>query len=384
MEYQSQETRVRTVCLLILTAIALAVSLYLLRPVMIPFVISAFFAFALMPFVDYLVKKIKIPQAIAVMVVLFFSFGLLFVFSALIVKSTTQFAENADAYQQIVESNISKVIDGLERKPDKKPVVEYDARLSGQRRELLKEGDNINSSQLSSGEPIETDINMFSAIRDELNAFLQKGYIQQQVLRISKMLADILSQGLLIFIFVLFIMMGSKTRTKPVGGVWGEVEKKIRFFLVKKIMLSGTTGVLVSLVLKFLGIKFAMFFGFLTFLLNFIPSIGSVIATILPVPMAFLHINFGVGLVAMTLLIPGAIQFLIGNVIEPKIMGDTLDLHPVVILMSLIFWGMIWGIVGMLLAVPITAIIKILLERSELTSAIADVMAGRLDKLRAE
>ncbi len=86
----------------------------------------------------------------------------------------------------------------------------------------------------------------------------------------------------------------------------------------------------------------------------------------------------------MTLLIPGAIQFVIGSVLEPKIMREALDLHPVVILMALIFWGMIYGIVGMLLVTPITAITKILLERSELTSSIADVMAGRLDGLMSE
>ena len=182
----------------------------------------------------------------------------------------------------------------------------------------------------------------------------------------------------------MFLCWDQNPVKKPVSGVWGEVENKIRFFLIKKVILSAATGFLVGLVLKILGIKFAIFFGFLSFMLNFIPSIGSIIATLLPLPMAFLHGNFGVGLVLMTLLIPGTIQFIIGSVLEPKIMGDALDLHPVVILMALIFWGMIWGIVGMLLATPITAIIKILLEKSELTSSIADLMAGRLDGLMEE
>ena len=75
--------------------------------------------------------------------------------------------------------------------------------------------------------------------------------------------------------------------------------------------------------------------------------------------------------------IPGIIQFAIGNVLEPKIMGDSLDLHPVVILMALIFWGMLCGIVGMLLAVPLTAIMKIILEKIEITQPIANIFAGR-------
>ena len=70
-----------------------------------------------------------------------------------------------------------------------------------------------------------------------------------------------------------------------------------------------------------------------------------------------------------------------GSVMEPKIMGESLDLHPVSIILALMVWGMLWGIVGMLLATPLTAIIKILLERLELTAPIGDLLAGRLDRL---
>ena len=69
---------------------------------------------------------------------------------------------------------------------------------------------------------------------------------------------------------------------------------------------------------------------------------------------------------------------MIGNIIEPLIMGDHLDLHPVVILLSLIFWGLIWGITGMLLAAPITAILKIVCDRFKMTRPIAELLAGRL------
>jgi AI-2 transport protein TqsA len=100
--------------------------------------------------------------------------------------------------------------------------------------------------------------------------------------------------------------------------------------------------------------------------------------------MVFLHENFSIGIVIMVLLIPGTIQFTIGSIIEPKIMGDDLDLHPVVLLMALIFWGMIWGIVGMLLATPMTAMLKILLQRNEMTAPVADIMAGRLDRLHSD
>ena len=90
------------------------------------------------------------------------------------------------------------------------------------------------------------------------------------------------------------------------------------------------------------------------------------------------------GAAAAAILVPAAIQGTMGNAIEPKFMGDSLDLHPIVILISLIFWGMLWGIVGMLLATPITAILKLFLAKFEGSRPVAELLAGRLDMLDVE
>jgi AI-2 transport protein TqsA len=81
----------------------------------------------------------------------------------------------------------------------------------------------------------------------------------------------------------------------------------------------------------------------------------------------------------LAIAIPGAIQFVTGNIIQPRFMGSALDLHPVIVLMALIFFGMIWGIVGAFLAVPITAVIRIVLEKIPDTRPVAELLAGRLD-----
>ena len=83
----------------------------------------------------------------------------------------------------------------------------------------------------------------------------------------------------------------------------------------------------------------------------------------------------------LAIAVPAAIQAVMGNLVEPRMMGDSLDLHPVTILMSLIFWGMLWGVVGMLLATPITAVLKIFLERFEGTRPLANLLAGRRPRL---
>jgi AI-2 transport protein TqsA len=80
----------------------------------------------------------------------------------------------------------------------------------------------------------------------------------------------------------------------------------------------------------------------------------------------------------MIVVLPGVVQFTVGSVVEPLVMGEGLDLHPVAILMALVFWGLLWGIVGMLLAAPITAVLRIVLGRVELTRPVAELLAGRL------
>ena len=139
-----------------------------------------------------------------------------------------------------------------------------------------------------------------------------------------------------------------------------------------------------GLTLLILDVPLAMVFGLLAFLLNFIPNIGSAIATLLPLPVVLVDPQVSALSAILALAIPGAIQGVMGNVVEPRMMGDSLDLHPVAILMSLIFWGMLWGVIGMLLATPITAVLKIFLERFDGSRPLAELMAGRLNGLTEE
>jgi AI-2 transport protein TqsA len=191
----------------------------------------------------------------------------------------------------------------------------------------------------------------------------------------------LISNGLLVLIFMIFMISGKGTYKAPIGSLWWEVETRIKRYVFTMMFTSGVTGLLVGLILEILGVKFGWMFGFLAFMLNFIPNIGSVIATLLPLPVALIDPQLGIVSKVLVLVIPGCIQFTIGNLLQPKMMGESLDLHPVVVLLSLIFFGTIWGIIGMFLAVPITAVLKILLQRFGYTRAIADLIAGKTDVL---
>ncbi len=162
------------------------------------------------------------------------------------------------------------------------------------------------------------------------------------------------------------------------------MEDRIRSYLVTMTTLSAVTGVAGRRGPVDLRRTRRNLFGLLTFLLNFIPNVGSFISILLPVPIVFLSPSFTTLQAISAICIPAIIQFAIGNFIQPKLMGNHMKLHPVVILMALIFWGTLWGVVGAFLAVPITTIIRIACDRHPFTKPIADLMAGHLNALRDE
>ena len=202
--------------------------------------------------------------------------------------------------------------------------------------------------------------------------------VGQMLLATSRAVMQILSNGMLILIFLCFLLAGKAMTPQPRRGVEGKARDQIRRYIVTKVTISLATGVLVGLALWIIGVEFALVFGLLAFLLNFIPSIGSIIATLLPLPVVLVNPYVSTTTVVLAIAVPGAIQLALGSVLEPRILGRSLNLHPIVIIMALIFWGMLWGIVGMLLAVPMTAIAKLLLERTERGAPLAALFGGRL------
>jgi AI-2 transport protein TqsA len=159
---------------------------------------------------------------------------------------------------------------------------------------------------------------------------------------------------------------------------------QVRRYIVIKVAVSTMTGLLVWVSLTLIGLKPAGVFGMLAFLLNFIPSIGSIISTLLPIPLAVAQFADRPWLIVFVVAVPGIIQMIIGNVIEPKLMGDELNLHPVTILLALSFWGLLWGIAGMFLAAPMTALLRIVLMQSEMLRPIGKLLAGELPGSRVD
>jgi predicted PurR-regulated permease PerM len=140
-----------------------------------------------------------------------------------------------------------------------------------------------------------------------------------------------------------------------------------------KTLVSLATGILVTIALAIIGVDYPILWGLLAFLLNFIPTFGSILAAVPPVLLAV--VQLGVGEAFFIAIFYVLVNVIVGSVLEPRFMGRGLDLSSLVVFLSLVFWGWILGPVGMLLSVPLTIMVKIALENSEDTRWIG-VMLG--------
>ncbi len=155
-----------------------------------------------------------------------------------------------------------------------------------------------------------------------------------------------------------------------------KIEWSIARYLGIKTIVSLLTGLLSFIVLKIVGVHYAVFWAFLIFLLNFIPTIGSLLATVFPA--IFCLLQFGeFSQCIMIFFIVGSIQVFIGNVLEPKWMGNSMNISPLVAIVALVFWGAIWGTTGMILSIPITVILIIICSQFQSTKPIAMLLSEK-------
>ena len=199
-----------------------------------------------------------------------------------------------------------------------------------------------------------------------------------------KSFSAVLSKSFIIFLgvtFMLFETSSLKTkmyllakRDESKENPFKIFSQKLNNYLAIKTVISLITGVLVTIGLSIIGVDFALLLGVIVFLLNYIPSIGSVIAAVPAVLVALVGLDMSSVLWVIALYL--SINIVMGNVIEPRYMGKGLGLSVVVIFFSLIFWGWVLGSVGMFLAVPLSMTIKIAFESHPSTKAIAMLLSS--------
>jgi AI-2 transport protein TqsA len=323
----------------ILAALGIGAAFYVMRPVMVPLILAILVSYLVSPLVDFLQVKTRVPRPLGIVVAMI-AVGLLLTGLVLLISSSIgDLAARGNQYEERVMLLVNSTT------------------------AMLQEW----------GLPVQAP-----AIRDWAAS-----------LPIANMLLSVLNQTLsslttllLILISVVFLVSG-RTPNAHKTGIWKNIDERVKRYIIVKVMTSAVTGILVGGILMILGVDLAVVFGLLAFILNFIPSIGSVVSTLLPLPVALFQFDT-TWTVILVVALPGLVQFTIGNILEPRIMGTALSLHPITILLSLIFWGILWGIPGMLLAAPITAVLKIVLDHIPATRAVGGILEGRLPEVNAE
>ncbi len=338
---------VQTFCLLTLTLIALGVALSLLRTVLVPFVLAVFLTHCLIPVIDAQRRYLRLPKGVAIAATALLSAVLIALCGSLVAGSVSsashRLADYETQFQHFTESMARSV-----------PLARF--------------GVEVDAEQIA---------RFFT---------IQEGTGWQFISAALGEAANVLSGGVIVMIFMLFLLLSSRGGAdgqRP-SGMLGEIETSVQRYIVTTVLLSLATALLVGLSLAVLGVELAWIFAFLTFLLNFVPSIGAIIASLLPLPVILLSPELSMTAKVSAIVIPALIQFLVGSFIQPKVQGSALALHPVVVLLALMFFGMIWGISGAFLAAPITAVVRIICARIPVTRPLADVLAGNLRVLAAE
>lgn len=338
-EIMLRENRIIIALLGILTAIALGIVLYQAREIMLPFALAVFLAFVLDPLIRFFERR-RIPSPVAIVMAVLLTFLIFNLFGVLVYTSIKSFTAEFPKY----ESRIDAWVRHLSQLFNVPPELFFRSTEAGDR---------------------------FSILAD------LKGFSVAKIISSTMgSLLNFLSNTVLVLLFLLFILLGrghlmqkvhwafAPQTAQKIASMLTNIHQQVQRYLIAKTFVSLATGLLATLVLVLFDVQFALIWGILTFLLNFIPSIGSVIATALPLAVAFIQFQSLIYVLWIALCL-SAIQFVIGNLIDPRVIGRSVNLSPLVVLFSLIFWGWLWGVIGMFLAVPIAVIIKIILENSE-------------------
>ena len=305
------------------------------KSIITPILLAVFISIICAQPISWLEKR-KIPRSVALIIVLL---GMIILFSG---------------FGFVIGGAISSFSGNLSKYTDSLTTISNDFVAS-----MNDRGWNIKSSQLSN--------------------LIQPGKILEYTASVLNTLANMVGTTFLIFLIVIFILLefGSfsikaraiRSESNKTIPYFAAITKNIRHYLAIKTLLCLAVGVLIYLALMIIGVDYPLLWALIAALMNYIPNIGSIIATI---PTAiFALVQIGTGGALWTIIASMVVHNILGNFLEPRIMGRGLGLSTLVVFLSLLFWGFVLGLVGMFLSVPFTMTIKMILEQNEKTEWIA-------------
>jgi predicted PurR-regulated permease PerM len=327
---------------LLLTIIAIPVVVIILKTlkdIFIPLIFAIFLTFVFAPLTSYL-KKRHVPLWLIILITLVIIAGVFYIVVMMLYAASNSLISGLPKYQERFQRLVvdgAALLEGVSAKMDVAsksfPLLDLNTLLSG--------------SSFSITNTIKNTMNTLMAVM--WNLFL-------------------------ILIFMIFMLfeadkfeprfkkaMSLESRDKTLDS-FHAIQRQMQNYLTVKTLISLVTALIGMGLMLIYGVDFVLICGILLFTLNFIPNIGSVIASGIPILIFFLQYGVCYQLALFSMLII-ATQMFFGNILEPKLQGAKLDLTPIMVLVSLIFWGWLWGFVGLLICVPLTSAINIILKQ---------------------
>jgi len=339
-----QENRVGYLFIVMASIVIVLAGIKSASDIVVPFLLSLFIAIILSPSYNYIKSK-KVPEGIALLLVI----GLFLVFLALVGKligtSVADFSANTDVYASKLTSHYTDI-------------ANY----------ALSIGVTL---------PIDDFSNVFNSKR-----------IMTFGTTILQGMGSMFTNGFVIILTVVFMLLESGHFVNKIDFADGnkdtilhikEISTKIKHYMVLKALISLLTGFIVWIALVLVGTDYAFLWAVLAFMFNFIPNIESIIAAVPAVLITL--VQLGSVSAAIVTLVYVSVNVIIGSIIEPKVMGKGLGLSTLIVFLSLLFWGWLLGMVGMLLSIPLTIMAKIAFDSHENTKWLA-VLLGTGENLK--
>jgi len=296
---------------------------------LVPFLLSLFVAIICSPAIQFLGKH-NVPRGLAITMIIFFIFLAFTMLGSVVASSANGFRLALPTYQAQLSSELQWLTAYLEK---------YNISVS------------LNDIQ-EHFDPAK----VMSLVSSTLSGF-----------------SSVLGNVFLLLLTVIFMLGEGVIFSKKLHLAFGESQdtearvahflKVVNQYMAIKTMISIVTGLIIGSLLWMMNVDFFVLWGLLAFLLNYIPNIGSIIAAVPAVILTFLQLGFAPAAGVIALFV--SVNVIMGSVVEPRFMGRSLGLSTLVVFMSLIFWGWLLGLVGMLLSVPLTMIFKIALENTK-------------------
>ncbi|MCD4820099.1 MAG: AI-2E family transporter [Candidatus Cloacimonetes bacterium] len=335
-----------------LTLISLVITVYILktlRAIFIPLTFAVFLQFIFAPISRFLERK-RVPGFLNVLIIVILILIIFTGIGSVIYASSSSFVTEYPKYEAKIISYIESIVIKFEV-----PAEEVSLYLKN-KVNWFEIADKLSLSNVVSG----TMGNFINFIIKLLLTVAFLVFIMTDRNKIFDRIGKVISQE-------------KATHSKD---VMKNIETQVKRYLVNKTIISFVTGLFGMLFVYLFGIDFVVISGFLLFILNYIPSLGSIVASAFPVIICFVQYGLGWKLVGISIAL-GSLQTVMGNFVEPKLMGTELNLSPLIILISLIFWFWVWGPIGMLLAIPITSALALIIKEIDSLKLISAMISSK-------